>query len=68
MMMNVHADLKGDITGAFEEIDQKYSLNHLIRHVKESENKMTEEQVKTVFNILFNFSCENMPSISFGQE
>ena len=58
-MINVHANLKGDITDAFKEIDQKNCLNHLIRHVKESEVEMTEEQVKKVFNLLMNFPCEN---------
>jgi len=58
MMMNVHADLKGDITGAFKEIDREYSLHHLLRFIKESEIGMPEEQVKMVFNLLVNFPCE----------
>jgi penicillin V acylase-like amidase (Ntn superfamily) len=57
MMMDVHADLKGDITDAFEEIDHEYSLHHLIRFLKESEIEMPEEQVKMLFNLFVNFPC-----------
>ena len=57
MMMDAHADLKGDITDSFEEIDQEYSLNHFIRFLKESEIEMPEEQVKTLFNLFVNFPC-----------
>jgi penicillin V acylase-like amidase (Ntn superfamily) len=57
MMMDVHADLKGDITDAFKEIDPEYSLNHFIRFLKESEIEMPEEQVKMLFNLFVNFPC-----------
>jgi len=57
MMMDVHADLKGDIVDAFKEIDQKYSLDHFIRFLKESEIEMPEEQVKMLFNMFVDFPC-----------
>jgi len=57
MMMDVHANLKGDITDAFKEIDPEYSLNHFIRFLKESEIEMPEEQVKMLFNQFVNFPC-----------
>ncbi len=57
MMMDVHADLKGDITDAFEEIDQQYCLRHLIRFLKESEIEMPEEQVKVLIDLFVNFPC-----------
>jgi len=57
MMMDVHADLKGDVTDAFKEIDRKHSLDHLIRFLKDSEIEMAEEQVKTLFNLFLNFPC-----------
>ena len=57
MMMDVHADLRGDITNAFKEIDPEYSLNHFIRFLKESEIEMPEEQVKALFQIFLNFPC-----------
>ena len=61
MMMDVHAGLKGDITDAFEEIDQEYSLKHFIRFLKESEIEMPEKQVKMLFNLFVNFPCAIQP-------
>ena len=57
MMMDVHADLRGDITDAFKEIDPEYSLNHFIRFLKESDIEMPEEQVRTLFKQFLTFPC-----------
>ena len=57
MMMDVHLNLKDDITDAFKEIDQEYSIHHLIRFLKESEIEMPDEEVKMLFNLFVNFPC-----------
>jgi len=62
MMLDVHADLKGDVAGAFKKIDQEYSLNHLIRFLKESEVEMPEEQVKMLCNVFLNYPCASEES------
>ena len=57
MMLDVHAGLEGDVTGAFKEIDQHYSLDHFIRFLEASEIEMPEEQVKALFNAFVDYPC-----------
>lgn len=60
LMMDVHADLHGDITDMFEEIDLEHSLDHLLRFLKEyGYDDMPEEQVKLLFKVFTNFPCDS---------
>jgi len=57
-MMDVHADLSGDITGAFEDIDYDFSLKHLLRYLKKIGYDMPEEKVILLFQMMKNFPCQ----------
>ena len=57
-VQDIHAKLRGDISGAFREMDRVQAVNHLIQFLKASEIEMPQEQVRELFLLLVNFTCD----------
>lgn len=55
-MLDVQADLAGDVSAAFENYSHERSLNHSIAYAKSCRSDFTKEMIKGLYQHLESFS------------